>query len=206
MFFDAAAAPDEDVAWDSQASTANLLEQFRQVRAEQLALLAELPTKGYTGVARSSADEAFRLLETEDFDVVVRADQSKRAVATEYNVHENITLSGSLESRQDDENTEGKSNPAGMTPITVCASSFSMSVLPTMVGSRPKRRSQSPSLNSTTRSAPGLSSSARMCRPVAGVTPSIGKRFHVMAEPVSTCVHDTLELRPSHNARLVTKL
>jgi DNA-binding NtrC family response regulator len=35
------------------------------------ALLAELPTKGYTGVARSSADEAFRLLETEDFDVVV---------------------------------------------------------------------------------------------------------------------------------------
>ena len=35
------------------------------------ALLAELPTKGYSGSARTSADEAFRLLETEEFDVVV---------------------------------------------------------------------------------------------------------------------------------------
>ena len=35
------------------------------------ALLAELPTRGYAGVARSSADQAFELLETEDFDVVV---------------------------------------------------------------------------------------------------------------------------------------
>jgi DNA-binding NtrC family response regulator len=35
------------------------------------ALLAELPPRGYAGVARSSADQAFRLLETEDFDVVV---------------------------------------------------------------------------------------------------------------------------------------
>jgi two-component system response regulator HydG len=35
------------------------------------ALMAELPTRGYSGSARNSADEAFRLLETEDFDVVV---------------------------------------------------------------------------------------------------------------------------------------
>ena len=35
------------------------------------ALMAELPTKGYSGSARTSADEAFRLLETEEFDVVV---------------------------------------------------------------------------------------------------------------------------------------
>jgi DNA-binding NtrC family response regulator len=35
------------------------------------ALMAELPSKGYSGCARTSADEAFRLLETEEFDVVV---------------------------------------------------------------------------------------------------------------------------------------
>lgn len=36
----------------------------------------------------------------EDFDVVVRADQSANEVSTEYNVHENITFSGTLESRK----------------------------------------------------------------------------------------------------------
>ena len=34
-------------------------------------LMAELPTKGYSGCARTSAQEAFQLLETEEFDVVV---------------------------------------------------------------------------------------------------------------------------------------
>src|SRR5690348_5596100 len=30
--------------------------------------------------------------------------------------------------------------------------------------------------------------------------------FHVIAEPVSTCVHEILELTPAHLPRLVTKL
>ena len=30
--------------------------------------------------------------------------------------------------------------------------------------------------------------------------------FHVMAEPVSTCVHEIFELTPRHAPRLVTKL
>src|SRR5688500_10927064 len=35
------------------------------------ALLVDLPTRGYAGTACASADQAFALLETEDFDVVV---------------------------------------------------------------------------------------------------------------------------------------
>jgi hypothetical protein len=46
--FDAGAAPDEDVAWDSQAAVSDLLDQFRQVRADQLALLAQLPDTAWT--------------------------------------------------------------------------------------------------------------------------------------------------------------
>jgi hypothetical protein len=46
--YDAAAAPDEDIAWDSKAASADLLEQFRQVRAEELALLADMPETAWT--------------------------------------------------------------------------------------------------------------------------------------------------------------
>jgi hypothetical protein len=41
--FDAATAPDEDVAWDSQAPVSEMLAQFNQVRAEQVALAAAMP-------------------------------------------------------------------------------------------------------------------------------------------------------------------
>jgi len=46
--FDAAAAPDEDVAWDSLAPVAEMLDQFRQVRAEQVDLLAEFPASAWS--------------------------------------------------------------------------------------------------------------------------------------------------------------
>ena len=45
--FDAATAPDEDVAWDSLASVVEMLDQFRQVRAEQVDLLAEFPASAW---------------------------------------------------------------------------------------------------------------------------------------------------------------
>ena len=38
------------------------------------------------------------------------------------------------------------------------------------------------------------------------VNGGIGTYFHVIADPVSTCVHEIRELTPLHKPRLVTKL
>jgi len=46
--FDPAGAPDEDVAWDSQATVADMLDQFRQGRVEQLELLRSLPEAAWS--------------------------------------------------------------------------------------------------------------------------------------------------------------
>ncbi len=67
----------------------------------------------------------------------------------------------------------GNANPAGMTPTTVNGFPLNTSVRPMMDGSLPKRRTHSAWLSTTTRSAPGLSSSAVKTRPRAGATPSI---------------------------------
>jgi len=59
-----------------------------------------------------------------------------------------------------------------MTPITVAGRPSSRTSRPITERSAPKRRRQSPSLNTTTWFRPGVSSSAAKVRPSAGATPS----------------------------------
>jgi hypothetical protein len=44
---DRAGAPDEDVAWDARAPVGELLEQFQQGRAAQIALLGQVPESAW---------------------------------------------------------------------------------------------------------------------------------------------------------------
>ena len=75
----------------------------------------------------------------------------------------------------------GNWNAAGRMPTTVYGSPFNATVRFNTPGSPPKRLRQMPSLSTTTRSPPTLSSSAVNTRPRSGCTPSVGKK------PAETC-------------------
>jgi hypothetical protein len=79
-----------------------------------------------------------------------------------------------------------KRKSRGATPITVNGLPLRVTSRPTMRGSPPKRRCQSPWLNTTTSSSPPtFSSSGRKARPSCGRTPSVGKKFAVTRSAVS---------------------
>ena len=74
-------------------------------------------------------------------------------------------------------NTDAKSNDAGRTPMTVVASSFSVSDDPTTAGSDAKRRVHRPWLRRTAFGPFHFTSSAVNVRPSAGCTPRIWKKL-----------------------------
>ena len=73
----------------------------------------------------------------------------------------------------------GKSKPRGITPTTTCAVPLSVSVVPRMSGRPPNTERHVPSLRTTGRVAPLVSSAATNVRPIAAVTPRVSKRLFV---------------------------
>ncbi len=69
----------------------------------------------------------------------------------------------------------GAWNPAGITPTTVYGAAFTVTVLPSTAGSRPRRRTHSPCDRTTTWPLPRVSSAATKSRPSSGRTPSTRK-------------------------------
>ena len=80
-------------------------------------------------------------------------------------------LNGSHTSTACRSTTRGKSNPAGITPMSVNAWPSSVIDRPSAFGSRPSRSVQNRSLTTATRGAPSLSSSAVNARPSGGAGP-----------------------------------